>query len=96
LGLFDHASTRATARVQELREQIERHNRLYYEHAAPEISDYEFDALLRELADLGGVEEALHDTPHWRKGVYLYHGQVTSASVAQTLDQPFTDLDLLL
>ncbi|MEN9939917.1 MAG: hypothetical protein RIR61_724, partial [Bacteroidota bacterium] len=30
------------------------------------------------------------------KGVYLYHGQVTSASVAQTLDQPFTDLDLLL
>ncbi|MGA1398730.1 MAG: alanine dehydrogenase, partial [Schleiferiaceae bacterium] len=52
--------------------------------------------LLRELADLGGIEEALRAKPHWRSGVYLYHGQVTSSSVAQTLDQPFTDLDLLL
>jgi DNA ligase (NAD+) len=52
LELFDQASTQATARARELRELIERHNRLYYEQAAPEISDYEFDALLRELADL--------------------------------------------
>jgi alanine dehydrogenase len=52
--------------------------------------------LLRDLADLGGIEEALRAKPHWRSGVYLYHGQVTSSSVAQALDQPFTDLDLLL
>lgn len=39
-------------RVAELRSQIERHNRLYYDEAEPEISDREYDALYRELADL--------------------------------------------
>ena len=52
--------------------------------------------MLRDLADLGGVEEALRLKPHWRSGVYLYHGQLTSSALAQTLDQPFTELDLLL
>jgi DNA ligase (NAD+) len=70
LELFDHASTRASARVLELREQIERHNRLYYQHAAPEISDREFDALLRELADLelAHPELASEDSPTRRVG----------------------------
>ena len=70
LELFDHASTRASTRVLELREQIERHNRLYYEHAAPEISDREFDALLRELADLelAHPELASEDSPTRRVG----------------------------
>lgn len=39
-------------RIQELRTEIERHSRLYYQEAAPEISDRDFDALLRELAGL--------------------------------------------
>lgn len=70
LELFDHASTRASTRVRELREQIERHNHLYYEHAAPEISDREFDALLRELADLelAHPELASEDSPTRRVG----------------------------
>ncbi|MFM8829942.1 MAG: DNA ligase LigA-related protein, partial [Spartobacteria bacterium] len=70
LELFDHASTRPTERVQELRAQIERHNRLYYEHAAPEISDREFDAMLRELADLEQAhpELASEDSPTRRVG----------------------------
>jgi len=41
-----------TRRIPELRAEIERHSRLYYQDAAPEISDREFDALLRELDDL--------------------------------------------
>jgi DNA ligase (NAD+) len=39
-----------------LRQEIEKHNSLYYQNAAPEISDQAFDALLRELRDL----EILH------------------------------------
>jgi DNA ligase (NAD+) len=35
--------------ARKLREQIERHNYLYYVQAQPEISDQEFDALLRSL-----------------------------------------------
>ena len=33
-------------------EEIEKHNRLYYQEAKPEISDKEFDKLLKELVDL--------------------------------------------
>lgn len=35
-----------------LRKEIERHNQLYYQQASPEISDREFDELLRELIEL--------------------------------------------
>jgi len=45
-------------RIDQLRDDIRRHNRLYYEQDAPEIPDSEFDALLRELSDL---EEAHPD-----------------------------------
>ncbi len=39
-------------RIEELREQIKRHNYLYYVEARPQISDYEYDKLLRELSSL--------------------------------------------
>jgi DNA ligase (NAD+) len=39
-------------RVQWLRREIERHNRLYYALDRPEISDAEYDRLFRELVDL--------------------------------------------
>ncbi len=40
---------RLRARVAQLREQIEYHNRLYYEADEPEIGDDEYDALIDEL-----------------------------------------------
>lgn len=45
--MTDHAQ--AAARASELRREIARHNQLYYEKAAPEISDRAFDLLLEEL-----------------------------------------------
>ena len=42
----------ARERAEFLRGEVERHNRLYYVEASPEISDHEFDRLLRELQDL--------------------------------------------
>lgn len=42
----------ATRRVAELREEIRKHDRLYYEEAAPIISDHEYDRLYKELVDL--------------------------------------------
>ena len=35
------------ARIHELRAELQRHNRLYYTDAAPEISDADYDALKR-------------------------------------------------
>ena len=39
-------------RAERLRREIERHNRLYHDEAAPEIPDPEFDVLFRALRDL--------------------------------------------
>lgn len=41
-----------TARVQELRRQLEHHAKMYYVYDAPEISDYEYDTLYYELVHL--------------------------------------------
>ena len=45
-------------RVDELREQIKHHDHLYYVKASPEVSDAEYDALMRELR---AIEEARPD-----------------------------------
>ena len=39
----------AKQRAEELRRVIERNNRLYYMENAPELEDFEYDALTREL-----------------------------------------------
>ena len=48
-------------RVSELRDAIKRHNDLYYGSDAPEISDAEYDLLLRELRDLEAAHPELAD-----------------------------------
>src|SRR6201987_2599150 len=42
----------AARRIEQLREEIRRHDRLYYEEVAPIISDRKYDRLYRELVDL--------------------------------------------
>lgn len=41
-----------SARIEELRRQIHYHDRLYFREANPEISDHEYDQLVRELEQL--------------------------------------------
>ena len=48
-------------RIAQLREDLERHNRLYYQEATPEISDAEYDKLFRELEDLEKAHPDLYD-----------------------------------
>mgnify|MGYP003683262077 FL=1 len=47
-------------RIQHLAEAVRYHRELYYNHAAPEISDAEFDALWDELKSLDPSNEVLH------------------------------------
>ena len=42
----------AIKRIEYLRKEIEYNSKLYYENDAPEISDYEYDAMFRELTEL--------------------------------------------
>lgn len=48
-------------RIETLRQQIEYHSRLYYESDAPEISDYEYDMMFRELKTLETENPELDD-----------------------------------
>ncbi|KXK00756.1 MAG: NAD-dependent DNA ligase [Acidobacteria bacterium OLB17] len=63
-------SVRLEDEIRDLRAAIERHNDLYYQKDAPEISDFEFDKLLERLKEL----EAAHpefitpDSPTQRVG----------------------------
>jgi len=56
--------------MRELVDELNRHNRLYHELNAPEISDWEYDALFRELEELEATHPALvlPDSPTRRVG----------------------------
>ena len=43
---------KASKRIKELREEIEYHNKRYYDDDSPEISDFEYDMLNNELKNL--------------------------------------------
>lgn len=53
-------------RIQELRDLITKHQKLYYEHDAPEISDAQYDEILRELRML--EQPGAPDSPVYRVG----------------------------
>ncbi|MGB0992583.1 MAG: NAD-dependent DNA ligase LigA [Akkermansiaceae bacterium] len=65
-----NTSSEAASRVAELCQQLEHHNKLYYQQAAPEISDAEYDSLMGELKKLEAAhpELARPDSPTQRVG----------------------------
>ncbi|MCL1952545.1 MAG: NAD-dependent DNA ligase LigA [Oscillospiraceae bacterium] len=62
--------TEPASRIAELREQLRYHNRKYYVEDAPEIDDYEYDMLYRELEALEAAhpEFVTPDSPTQRVG----------------------------
>ena len=52
-------SVNATARHAQLATELQRHDRLYFQNDAPEISDADYDALKRELLALEATHPAL-------------------------------------
>ncbi|QEH37538.1 DNA ligase [Aquisphaera giovannonii] len=64
------ASKKVESEIRHLRDELNRHNRLYYEEAAPEISDREYDRLMERLAELEAEHPELvtADSPTQRVG----------------------------
>ncbi len=64
--------------VESLRERVRYHDRLYYIDAKPEISDHEYDELMRQLCDLETQHPDLitSDSPSQRVGGQLLPGFV--------------------
>jgi DNA ligase (NAD+) len=81
-----------------LRQEIERHNRLYHQHDQPEISDSEFDALLSELKALEDADPTLRtpDSPTLRIGSAPKEGfeQHQHAAPMLSLDNAFGEDEL--
>lgn len=65
---MDHLT--AEVKIKELAKRIEHHNRLYHEQDRPEISDQEYDQLMRELKELEAnfPDLASPDSPTLRVG----------------------------
>jgi DNA ligase (NAD+) len=70
MNLFDLAENDTKTEIETLRAEINRHNELYYQKAAPEIADAEFDALLARLKTLEeeNPELVTPDSPTQRVG----------------------------
>ncbi len=87
----------AQKRILQLRSQIEEYNRLYYEEATSAVSDLEFDALLRELADLERAhpELAVEHSPTKRVGGKALEGfqQVTHLAPMLSLDNTYSETE---
>lgn len=63
-------ANKAAERIAQLRDKIRKHDRLYYEEAAPVISDRDYDKLYKELIDLetNFPELVTPDSPTQRVG----------------------------
>lgn len=85
-------------RIEALRREINHHNRLYYLDARPEITDQQFDALLRELQDLEQQHPELiaADSPTQRVGGAPIEGftQITHSVPMMSLDNTYSELEL--
>jgi len=85
-------------RIESLRSEIRRHEALYYSDAEPEISDAEFDDLLRELRalELAHPDLVTPDSPTQRVGGRIAEGfaEARHAEPMMSLDNAYDEADL--
>jgi DNA ligase (NAD+) len=93
------APREATKRARELREQIDHHNYRYYVLDDPEISDAQFDAMMRELQELESTHPDLADpdSPTQRVGGQPSRElrEVVHAVPMLSLENAFSEEDIL-
>jgi DNA ligase (NAD+) len=99
MSAIDSSTGARAAQLVSLRARIEHHNVRYHTLDDPEISDAEYDALVRELAsleteleaELDAAELLLADSPTQRVGaaVSTAFGEVTHISPMMSLDNVF-------
>lgn len=97
-SLFDLSEAEAANRLMRLAKEIAKHNRLYHTLDTPEISDAEYDALVRENMALEAQFPHLirPDSPSRAVGAAPagHLSKVTHAKPMLSLDNAFTDADV--
>jgi len=88
----------AKKRIAELREEVARHDERYYRQAKPEISDFEYDTLKHELADLEGKfpQFASADSPTQKVGDDRLQGfrEVAHRQKMLSLDNTYNEAEV--
>ncbi|MBQ2668516.1 MAG: NAD-dependent DNA ligase LigA [Clostridia bacterium] len=88
----------ARQQMEDLRRQIEYHNKKYYTEDAPEISDYEYDMLYRRLENLEAAFPELKtaDSPTEKVGASGYNtfAEVTHTVPMESLHDSFSEEEL--
>ena len=88
----------AQKRIAELRSNVARHDELYYRRAKPEITDFDYDLLKQELADLEKrfPEFATKDSPTQRIGDDRVRGfrEVEHRQKMLSLDNTYNEAEL--
>ncbi len=88
----------AASRAAFLSSELHRHNRLYYVEARPEISDQQFDVLLKELQEIEAKFPDLRtpDSPTLRVGGAPLEGftQITHTVRMMSLDNTYSEEEL--
>lgn len=96
--MFDMSEADAANRLMRLAKEIAKHNRLYHTQDAPEISDAEYDALVRENNVLEAQFPHLirPDSPNRQVGAAPagHLAKVTHAKPMLSLDNAFADADV--
>ena len=91
--------TQAAKRVEQLRREVEDHNRRYYQEASPTITDREYDALFRELSDLEKrfPKLAAADSPSQRVGgvPLKAFAQITHRVPMLSLDNTYSEEEVI-
>src|SRR6266496_6265079 len=97
-GSATNLSETVVREAQELREEIQRHERLYYVLDAPEITDAEYDALMRRLIaiETANPELITPDSPTQRVGGKPRDGfvKVAHSSPMLSLDNALNEGEL--
>ncbi|MCS7004269.1 MAG: alanine dehydrogenase [Cytophagales bacterium] len=52
--------------------------------------------ILRDVAELGGIEEMIYNKSWFAKGVYAYRGKITNEGLAKQFGLPYKSLELLI
>jgi alanine dehydrogenase len=52
--------------------------------------------ILISIGEIGGIDNYIKSSKGFRKGVYVYNGILTHASLAEKFNLPYKDIDLLL
>lgn len=84
--------------IEALREEIRRHDELYYQRAKPEISDQDYDALMKRLLELEAAHPELvtADSPSQRVGGKPVEGFATVKHAVRmmSIDNTYSEEDL--